>query len=103
VAVVGRRIFERFLEDRTLIPPDNLVEVSYRELVADPLGVLGRIHRRFDLPEWDRYEAVISPYLDSLAGYRTNVLRIDDELAGLVREHWGPVFDAYGYRTDHRP
>jgi omega-hydroxy-beta-dihydromenaquinone-9 sulfotransferase len=102
VALVGRRIFERVLEDRALIPPENLMEVSYRDLVARPLDVLEGVYGRFGLPAWDRYEAVIRPYLDSLRGYRTNVLRIDDELAALVREHWGPVFDAYGYSTDHR-
>jgi hypothetical protein len=102
VALVGQRIFERFLEDRALIPPENFVEVAYPDLVARPREVLDSIYRHLGLPKGDRYDATIGGYLDSLRGYRTNTLHIDDELASLVREHWKPVFDEYGYSMDHR-
>lgn len=101
VALVGRRVFERYLEDRALIPAGNLIEVAYDELVADPLAVLRRVYRGFGLPDAERYEAGIRPYLDGLRDYRRNVLDIDDALVSLVLDHWGAVFDAFGYAREY--
>ncbi len=102
VALVGQRIYERYFADRALIPPDNLVEVAYGDLVERPLDVLQHIFSHLRLPGWNRHQAGITPYLAGLRGYRTNVLRVDGELATLVREHWGAVFDEYGYSTDYQ-
>lgn len=102
VALVGQKLFDRFLTDRALIPPENLIEVAYSDLSERPREVLDSIYDHLTLPRGDRYEATIGGYLDGLRGYRTNVLTIDDELASLVREYWKPVFDEYGYSMDHR-
>lgn len=102
VAVVGQKLFERFFEDRALIPPQNYIEVAYPDLCARPREVLDGIYRHLEIPQGDRYDATIGGYLDGLRGYRTNTLNIDDELANLVREHWKFVFDEYGYSLDHR-
>ena len=102
VAVVGQRLFERFFEDRALIPPENFIEVAYHDLVARPRDVLDGIYRHLEIPQGDRYDTTIGGYLDSLRAYQTNTLSIDDELADLVRDHWKSVFDEYGYSLDHR-
>jgi hypothetical protein len=102
VVVIGQRIYERFFEDRALIPPSNFVDVAYADLAARPREVLDHIYRRLELPKVPEYEPTMSRYLDSVKGYRTNVLTIDDHLASLVREHWSSVFTEYGYSTDHR-
>jgi hypothetical protein len=102
VAVVGQRLFERFFEDRTLIPSENFIEVAYDDLVARPRDVLDGIYRHLEIPQGDRYDTAIGGYLDSLRAYQTNRLSVDDELADLVRDHWKSVFDEYGYSLDHR-
>lgn len=102
VAVVGQRLFEQFFEDRALIPPENYIEVAYPDLVARPREVLDGIYRHLGITQGDRYDKTIGGYLDGLHGYRTNKLTVDDDLADLVRDHWGFVFDEYGYSLDHR-
>lgn len=102
VVVVGQRLFEQFFEDRSLIPPENYIEIAYPDLVARPREVLDGIYSHLQLPKGDQYDTVIGGYLSGLRGYRTNTLSIDDGLADLVREHWKFVFDEYGYSMDHR-
>jgi hypothetical protein len=102
VTVVGQRLFEQFFEDRSLIPPENFIEVAYPDLVARPREVLDGLYRHLGIPQGDRYDATIGGYLDGLRGYQTNKLSIDDELADLVRENWKFVFEEYGYSLDHR-
>jgi hypothetical protein len=102
VMVVGQRLFEQFFEDRSLIPPENFIEIAYPDLVARPREVLDNLYRHLDIPQGDRYDATIGAYLDGLRGYQTNKLSIDDELADLIRESWKFVFEEYGYSLDHR-
>ena len=102
VAVVGQRLFERYFEDRALIPPENLIEIAYTDLVARPRDVLDGVYRHLDIPQGEHYDTTIGGYLDGLRSYQTNELSIDDELADLVRAHWKSVFDEYGYSLEHR-
>src|SRR5262249_18354272 len=57
--VVGREITELIAEDIDAglqarddgcAPPEQFVDVRYRELVADPIGVVRTIYARFDIP-----------------------------------------------------
>jgi len=46
----NQRIFQRYFETRQLIPQENLVEVTYEDLVASPADTLRQIHEKLNLP-----------------------------------------------------
>jgi omega-hydroxy-beta-dihydromenaquinone-9 sulfotransferase len=100
-AAIGHKVWERIIEDRKLIPPENFVELAYSEFEGNELEHLRRIYQQFALPGWERYEAVLTPYLESLKGYRKNKLTIDAELKDFVWERWRTVFDTYGYGREY--
>ena len=81
---------------------DKLVEIAYRDLVGNELQVLHDIYAQLRLPDWDRYERVITPYLDSIAGYKVNKLQIEPELEEYVYDRWRLVYDTYGYAKEYR-
>ena len=99
-AVIGQRVFERLIEDRKLIPEKNFYEISYDDFCGNELDRLRDMYTQFGLP-WDRYERVISPYIDSLKGYKRNPLKIDRDLQEFVYDRWKLVFDTYGYRKEY--
>lgn len=96
-AELGLRVFERMIEDRKLIPPENYFEIAYKDFSGNELPVLRQMYGHFNLPDWDRYERAIRPYLDSLKGYQKNRLPLDPELKEFVYERWRLVFDTFGY------
>ena len=49
--------------DQGCAPPERFVDVQYADLVADPLGVVRRIYRHFDLPLSDEAEQAMRRYL----------------------------------------
>jgi hypothetical protein len=100
-ATIGRRIYDRLIEDRALIPPENLVEIAYADFVGNELSMMRDIYEQLRLPDWDQQEATIRPYLDSLKGYKRNKLQFSDELRELVYDRWRPVFDTYGYAKEY--
>lgn len=100
-AAIGNRLFTRLIEDRAYIPPENLIEIGYDDFTdGKQLQYLEQIYAQFNLPDWERYRATLTPYLDSLKGYRTNKLNIDQELMDFVWDRWRIVFDTYGYKRE---
>jgi hypothetical protein len=100
-ALIGERLYTRLLEDRALIPPENLIEIAYGDFVGKEMSYTEQIYEQFGLPGLEDYRPQLEQYLDGLRGYRTNRLEIDDDTLDFVRERWGMVYDAYGYdRTE---
>ena len=60
-----------FAEARSAYDPARFVDVAYADLVTDPVGVVRRIHREFELP-WDDIteDAVRAEHAASKAGPR---------------------------------
>jgi len=100
-ATIGHTIWERVIEDRKLIPKENFVEIAYEDFQGKELDYLRTMYTQFKLPDWERYEGVIRPYLESLAGYKKNKLKIDQKLKDFVWERWRTVFDTYGYPREY--
>ncbi len=102
-ATVGARLYTRLIEDRKLIPTDNLIEIAYSDLIGNERSVLQGVYQQLELPEWEQFERVISPYLDSLQGYKVNPLKSDPALEEFVYDRWRIVYDTYGYQKEYQP
>lgn len=98
--VLGEKIFGRYLEDRSIIPKDRLIELRYSDLCGNESAQIQRIFEQFELPGWDRARPVLEQYLAGLKGYKRNVLNISDRRKRAVWERWRPVFDAFEYSQE---
>jgi hypothetical protein len=101
-ATIGGRLYTRLIEDRALIPEGNLVEIAYKDLIGNELPVLRELYKNLDIPDWGQFEKVITPYLDSIKGYKVNELSIEPELEEYVYDRWRNVYDTYGYDKEYR-
>ncbi len=99
--LLGQRIFERYVEDRHLIPEGNLVELKYEELCGNEMEVMARIWEQFGLPNWSTAERTLSDYVAGLAGYKRNKLKIRPKQKKLVAEYWKVAFEHGGYDVDY--
>ena len=99
---LGQRIFERYLEDRHLIPQENLVELRYEDVCGNELEVMRDVYARLRLPDWPQAERSLQGYVGGLKGYKRNQLKIDQRQKDLVYEMWRPVFDTFGYDREYK-
>jgi hypothetical protein len=99
------KVMRRFIEERALIPPGNLAEVSYEALERDPEGELRRIYETLGLPGYEAAAPAFRAYLASQRGYRKNRFALPDDERRQVEERWGFAFDEFGYarRPDSVP
>ena len=92
------QLMRKFLEDKTLIPEGNLVEIKYEELDREPLAQLRKIYETLSLPGFEEAEPSFRAYLDSISGYQKLAHKtVDPTAAAKINEQWGFVFDALGY------
>lgn len=87
----------KYLQDRSMIAPDRLVEVCYEDLEREPLGALEHIYRQLGLPGWDDARAAMAAYLEGRQGYQKNVYSEDPSVAERVDRRWGFAVEAWGY------
>jgi omega-hydroxy-beta-dihydromenaquinone-9 sulfotransferase len=91
------RLMRRFLAERDLIPPENLVEIRFEQFEADPLGELRGAYSQLRLPGFDATEDAFRGHLASLNGYRKNRYTLDDHAIRNVERHWGFALAHWGY------
>jgi hypothetical protein len=91
------RMYEVFERDRSLIPPGQLSEVRYEDLVAEPLRQMERIYGELHMGEFERVQPKMAAYFAEKADYKTNRYQLPADLAEEVVRRWGPYFDRYGY------
>lgn len=91
------RMYETFERDRDLVPPGQLCDVRYEDLVARPLDEMERIYGELGLGEFEAVRPKMTAYFDAKADYKTNRYQLPDELAAEVGRRWSGYFDRYGY------
>lgn len=61
-----------YLRDRSSIPEGRLVEVAYRDFVADPVNSLAAIYRRLSLPGFEKARPAFENYVEAQRSYQVN-------------------------------
>jgi omega-hydroxy-beta-dihydromenaquinone-9 sulfotransferase len=90
-----------YFEQRSLIDPLRFHELSFEDLEKQPLDEMRRLYERLALPDFETVRPRLQQYLDSIAGYRKNVLAelpvpIRDRLIRECRH----CYDAWGYSVE---
>jgi hypothetical protein len=90
-------MYERFEQDRELVPTGRLVDVRYEDLVADPVGQMRAIYAGLNLGGFAAVEPLLIRHALKSREYRTNKYSLPPEVADRVRGRWAPYFQRYGY------
>jgi hypothetical protein len=93
-------MYERFEQDRDLIPAGRLAELRYEELVADPVLQMRHVYEQLELGEYDRVRPAIAAYAAKHSEYRPGAYMLAPPIAERVRRQWAPYFERYGYAQD---
>ena len=91
-------LFDAYFEQRSLVPENRLIEVSYEELDQKPLQTIERVYGHLDLPDYSVSQPAIAEYVNSLSSYTKNSHHeIEPKFKQKVHDHWGRCFDEWGY------
>lgn len=97
------RILDRvnpFFEELPLIPHRQFHEVSFEELIADPVTQIRNVYEALDPPNFDGVEDPLQEYVDSLTGYKQNVFpELEHETRERIAREWHRCFDEWSHPT----
>lgn len=98
IAAEYRSTEERYLEARASIPPGQITEMRFQDLLADPLGELRRAYTALGLDYTERFEQNVLEYLDAVRSYRQNSHKsVDNEHAEHRIQELAPLARAFGH------
>jgi hypothetical protein len=90
-------IMQKYLAERELIPPGNLVEIRYEDLAAQPIDEVRRVYQALNLPGFTRAEAAFRSFIAGQAGYQKGSYALSADVIAKVNRRWQFAFDAWGY------
>ena len=100
VFTVFDTVFERYEEDRHLIPKGHLIEVRYEDLAKKPEAILKDIYGQLGLGDYARTKGAVDAYLSGQGTYTPNVFELSDELREKIVQRWAGYIDRFGYRDE---
>lgn len=84
---------------KRLIPKGQLVEISYENLIADPITCMQEIYTKLELPDFTVAQARINNQLDKEKMYQTSSYRFRADDLDRIKARWGKFIDLYGYKA----
>jgi len=86
-----RALMDAFERSRSLIPPGQLVEVAYQELIADPLAATERIYRELNLSGWHLAEPAIAQRAAMAQSYQAQPVQLSPAAEARLQELISPA------------
>ena len=93
------KLMQAYFEQKSLIPQDQLIEISFESFEGDPLKYLKDIYRQLEIGDWQQVAAHFETYLQDLGSYQRNVYRISQEELDRIKKDWQFAFDKLGYEV----
>lgn len=94
-------LWDEYDKARAAVPDGNLVEVSYDELVADPVATVGRIYERLGIGGFEghmRERVAAAAARPAVKEYKVNRLgELPPDLRERVARRWAAYTKAWGY------
>ena len=90
-------MYTAYFDQRTALPDNQLVEVKFEELVADPVSEMNRVYEQLEMGEFNELKPAIEQYFESKKDHQTNPFSIDPTLQSDIDNNWHRYMEAFGY------
>ena len=90
-------LFNKYEEDKALIPEGNLVEIKFEDFEVNALEMTQQIYQSLRIDGFDEARLAIEAYLNKKKGYRKNKYQYADSTRAIVEENWNFALEKWGY------
>jgi hypothetical protein len=95
-----QRMYDAFERDRQLLAPNQLCELRYEDLIANPAEQMRLIYDRLELGDFEAVSPAIQQYVAGQKDYKTNRYQITPEVRAEITRRWGKYLAKYGYAAE---
>ncbi len=95
---IYKGIYKKYLEDKKLIPKENLIELKFEDFIKKPIKTLEMIYSKFKLSDFDKAKSSFEKYVKKHEKYECNHHKIDDKIKKKVYQKWRFAFEEFQYK-----
>lgn len=92
--------FNRFEEERKALAADQLVEITFEALIADPLATLEKLYQDLKLGDFSSLRETLTSRLAGLKSYQPSNHNLSQAQRQAIEHHTAHIMARYGYRRD---
>ena len=92
-------MYQAYFQQRESLPSNQLAEISFEDLVADPTDVMRGVYEQLELGNFEPRQQAIADYFGERKDYQPRTSTIDPEFAEDINHHWHDYMEAFGYRS----
>jgi len=90
-------MYAAYLEQRSSIPENQLVEIKFEELVANPIVEMERVYQQLDLEQFEEAKPSIEAYFEKKKSHKKNPFSLDATMQSDIDNNWHEYMEAFGY------
>ena len=83
---------------RAGIPANQLIEVRFEDLVAQPIEQMQHVYHQLELEQFDAVRPAIEAYFVDKKNHQKNTLSLDEAVRIEIDSHWAGYMEMFGYR-----
>jgi hypothetical protein len=91
------RMYASFDREREKLGDGQLHELRYEDLIRDPVGEVGKVYAKLNLPDFERARPRLEEHAAKSRSYEKNRHQLPDELWSRIATRWQGYIRRYGY------
>jgi hypothetical protein len=93
-------LIEQYEKDKKLIPEENLIEISYEELKADPFNIIREIYSKLNLAGFELTADDLLLQIEKEKEYQNFQFQFSDSTFKKIEERWGKYIQQWNYNVN---
>lgn len=94
-----RKMYDAYLTHRDSMPSNQLIEIRFEDLVADPAATMERVYGQLELGDFEVARSQIESYFADRKDHRLNKSSMSDELRQQIDQNYARYSQAFGYEN----
>jgi hypothetical protein len=94
---VYNRLMNDYLEQKSLIPAKNLMELRFEEFEQNPVKEMEKIYNELLEEDFSSVKSYFSEYFKTQKGHRKNKYVVEASEINAIQEHWRKYIEMYQY------
>lgn len=92
------KTMRKYLENRQLIPKNQLIEVAFNDLDKNPLEIMQKIYSSLQLGDFEKVRPEVEAYLNTLKNFKKNKpIDIPKHILNSINSKWKFAFEEWDY------
>jgi omega-hydroxy-beta-dihydromenaquinone-9 sulfotransferase len=90
-------VMNDYLEQKALIPPENLIELKFEDFEKQPMAEIEKIYNQLWKEDFAAVKPYFSYYLETQKKHKKNKYKIESAEMEMIQKHLGKPIELYGY------